>query len=86
MTRIIKNPYDRKIEILNAALELFLRKGFEETSVHDIVNKIGVAQGTFYYYFKSKEDVVDSIIEVYIKEIIDAVTPVGSPLALRVTS
>lgn len=84
MTRIVKNPQDRKIEILNAALELFLRKGFEETSVHDIVNKIGVAQGTFYYYFKSKEDVVDAIIEVYIKEIIDAVTPVGKEEGLSV--
>ncbi|GIO30333.1 MULTISPECIES: TetR/AcrR family transcriptional regulator [Paenibacillus] len=55
MPRITKNPKERRNEILNAAMELFNTKGFEQTSVSDIVKKIGVAQGTFYYYFQSKE-------------------------------
>lgn len=57
MPRITKNPEERRNEILDAAMELFAIKGYEHTSVSDIVKKVGVAQGTFYYYFNSKEDI-----------------------------
>lgn len=63
MPRISKDPQERKDEILNAAMELFASKGYEQTSVSDIVKKIGVAQGTFYYYFKSKEEVINAACE-----------------------
>ncbi|MEF2965443.1 TetR/AcrR family transcriptional regulator [Paenibacillus sp. M1] len=63
MPRISKDPQERKDEILNAAMELFASKGYEQTSVSDIVKKIGVAQGTFYYYFQSKEEVVNAACE-----------------------
>ncbi|MDR9856229.1 TetR/AcrR family transcriptional regulator [Paenibacillus sp. VCA1] len=63
MPRITKNPKERRDEILNAAMELFNSKGFEQTSVSDIVKKIGVAQGTFYYYFQSKEEVINAACE-----------------------
>ncbi|GIO31327.1 MULTISPECIES: TetR/AcrR family transcriptional regulator [Paenibacillus] len=63
MPRISKDPQERKDEILDAAMELFNNKGYEQTSVSDIVKKIGVAQGTFYYYFQSKEEVVHAACE-----------------------
>lgn len=63
MPRVSKDPQERKDEILNAAMELFASKGYEQTSVSDIVKKIGVAQGTFYYYFQSKEEVVNAACE-----------------------
>jgi len=41
----------------------FLEKGYEQTTVSDIVREIEVAQGTFYYYFSSKEEILEAIIE-----------------------
>lgn len=71
--RIIKNPEERRQEILSIARELFNAKGVENTKVSDIVKKIGVAQGLFYYYFKSKEEVVNAIQEQMWAEIEDKV-------------
>lgn len=60
--RIIKNPEERKTEILDTAEQLFAIKGYSQTTIMDILNEIGIAKGTFYHYFKSKEEVVDAII------------------------
>ncbi len=49
MVRISKDPEERKNEIVDAAEELFVTKGYEKTSISDIVKKVGVAQGLFYY-------------------------------------
>lgn len=43
-----------------------MKKGYEKTTVSDIVKKAKVAQGTFYYYFKTKEDILDLITDRYI--------------------
>lgn len=67
MTRIVKDPEDRRNEILDAAGELFEKKGYDKTTVNDILDKIGIAKGTFYYYFKSKEEVMDSIVMRFIQ-------------------
>ena len=61
--RIFKEPELRKNEILDAAEGLFAAKGFEKATVMDILNATGIAKGTFYYYFKSKEEVQDAIIK-----------------------
>ena len=66
IVRIMKDPEERKEEIINAAEELFITKGYENTSVNDIVNKIGVAKGLFYYYFKAKEEILSTISQKYI--------------------
>jgi len=55
MTRIVKAPDVRRSELIACAQRLFYSKGYENTSVSDIVNEVGVAKGTFYYYFKSKQ-------------------------------
>ena len=66
--RISKNPDVRKNELILAAEELFRESGYDETSVSGIVKKVGVAQGTFYYYFKSKDDVLNAVIDYYIDQ------------------
>lgn len=53
----------RKDELLRAAGELFLENGYADTSVNSIVESIGVSKGTFYYYFNSKQDVIDGLVE-----------------------
>lgn len=64
--RVSKSPEIRRKELMDVSEELFLEKGYENVEVSSIVKKVGVAQGTFYYYFKSKEAVLDAIIDQYI--------------------
>lgn len=70
----VKNDLKQKVNVIkkkkalkrnnlfNAAYELFITKGINNTAIDDIVKKAGVAKGTFYLYFKDKYDIVDKII------------------------
>ena len=60
--RITKAQDERRRELLDAARELFVEKGYEETSVSDIVGRVDVAQGTFYLYFRSKQEILIAIL------------------------
>ena len=53
----------RREEILDAAEKLFAAKGFDNTSTGDILDAVGIARGTLYYHFKSKEDILDGVIQ-----------------------
>ncbi len=57
----MKTPGRTRDKIVSAALELFANKGFDKTTVDEIVNRAGVAKGTFYLYFKSKDDLVKEV-------------------------
>lgn len=70
MTRTVKDPEIRKNELVDAAEDLFKEKGYSKTSVSDIVNRVGVAHGLFYYYFDSKEDVIDAIVQRMVDEFV----------------
>lgn len=63
--RTIKKHGDRKAEILDASQKLFYKKGYENSTINDILKSIGIAKGTFYHYFESKEEVLDEIINRY---------------------
>jgi len=63
MARITKEYHERENELLNTAQEIFLTKGYKQTSVESIIKKVGVAKGTFYYYFRSKEDLLDKLVK-----------------------
>lgn len=56
-----KTPEQWKKEILNAAQQLFVSKGYEETSISDIMNMVGGAKGMFYRCFQSKEEVMHTL-------------------------
>lgn len=56
-------PDDRRAQILQIALKKFATNGYHMTKVSDIVREAGVAQGTFYWHFKSKEALALEIIE-----------------------
>ncbi|MBF7097198.1 TetR family transcriptional regulator [Alkalibacter mobilis] len=58
----------KKDLLLNAAISLIQKNGFEKTSVSQIVNEAGVAQGTFYLYFKSKNSLVSAIAKMIFEE------------------
>ena len=63
MVRVTKPPIERKKELVDTAERLFLEKGYDRTTVNDIVNEINVAKGTFYHYFKSKTEVLGAVVE-----------------------
>lgn len=65
--RISKSPEERKKEILDAAEKLFTTKGYSNTTIKDILKTVDIAKGTFYYYFQSKEEVMDAIVERFIE-------------------
>ncbi|MHC1762509.1 MAG: TetR/AcrR family transcriptional regulator [Negativicutes bacterium] len=68
MARPTQDPQIRINEILDAAETLFHERGYQPTMISDIVKKIGVAQGTFYYYFTSKEEIVDVLINRHLSK------------------
>jgi len=65
IVRTIKDPEIRRSELIDAAQELFIAFGYNKTMIIDIVKKAGVAKGTFYYYFPSKEAILEAIIARY---------------------
>lgn len=61
--RIVKEAEERKNEILDVAERLFGSKGFDNTSTNDILKETGIARGTLYYHFKSKEEILNAMID-----------------------
>lgn len=61
--RISKDPEVRRQEIIDTACELFASRGISKTSISDIAEAVGVAKGLVYYYFSSKEDLIQSMVE-----------------------
>ena len=60
--RSAKKRDERLGEILDVSETLFATKGYEKTTVNDILDGVGIGKGTFYHYFKSKEDVMYAVI------------------------
>ena len=56
----------RKQELLMIAYEMFLAKGYEATSIDEIISKAQIAKGTFYHYFESKEQMLEEVIGMMI--------------------
>ena len=76
MTRITKAPDERRGELINAAQVLFFSKGYEKTSINDIVKAVGVAKGLFYYYFDSKQAILEALVANMTGQIVMLVTKV----------
>ena len=76
---------DKRRQILDAAVEVFAATGFHKSRVSDIAREAGVADGTIYLYFKSKDDVLISIFEEAMGEMIEraeaAIADLEDPLA-----
>ncbi|HBV88826.1 MAG TPA: TetR/AcrR family transcriptional regulator [Desulfosporosinus sp.] len=83
--RVVKEAEERRNEILDAADELFGQKGFDGTSTNDILEKVGIARGTLYYHFKSKEDIMDALIERYNVRILQAAQEIAADKSIPVS-
>ena len=63
----MKKGEKRKQELIGIAYRMFVSKGYEHTSVDDIIREAGIAKGTCYYYFKSKEQMLEEVIEMMLQ-------------------
>ena len=63
--RDVKEPEIRRAEIMNAAMILFMEKGYTNTTTQDIVDKVNISRGLLYYHFKNKEDILYCLVEQY---------------------
>lgn len=73
MNKRQKAAQETQRKLITAGLELLKEKGFDSINVEDITKKAGVAKGTFYTYFKRKEDIVLDISRAPFGEIADEV-------------
>ena len=62
MGKAERNKKQKKDALLNTAFELFTSKGITDTTISNIVDRAGVAKGTFYLYFKDKYDIRNKLI------------------------
>ena len=62
MTNIKDKKMSKEYKIIQSALDLFQEKGYEKTTIRDIMLKTEFGLGTFYLYFKSKQDLKEKII------------------------
>lgn len=63
--RDVKEPEIRRTEIMDAAMILFMEKGYTNTTTQDIVDKVNISRGLLYYHFKNKEDILYCLVERY---------------------
>ena len=70
MARTVKSREERRVEIIETSERLFREHGFTNCSVDMIIREIGVAKGTFYYYFKSKEQILGAIVDQALDQIV----------------
>ena len=73
--RVIKSAEDRRRDIMEAAVAVFAGKGVAGATVADITHAAGVAKGTFYLYFDSKEHVVAALRERFVAELTGHAAP-----------
>jgi AcrR family transcriptional regulator len=71
--RVVKPTEQRRAEILEAALQLFSSKGFHDTTMEEVANAAGVAKGTIYLYFQSKEHLLLALKRDFMQGLTDAV-------------
>ena len=61
--RVVKHPDIRRAELLDRATELFLRHGYDNVSLNDLIADAGVSKGAFYHWFPSKDALVVALAE-----------------------
>ena len=74
----------RKKELLKIAYRMFIEKGYDNTSIDEIIAEAGIAKGTYYYHFPSKEATLEAVIDMMLNEELErakmaAAAPISIP-------
>jgi AcrR family transcriptional regulator len=72
MPRVVKTAAERKDELVDCAQALFFAKGYEATTIADILARARLSKGAFYHHFASKEDLLDALTERVSRAVIAA--------------
>ncbi|MGH2805776.1 MAG: TetR/AcrR family transcriptional regulator [Actinomycetota bacterium] len=72
--RILKAPGERRQDLLDAAVRVFKAKGIHSTTVADITDAAGVAKGTFYLYFESRDHLLAALRESFVDAFVERTT------------
>jgi AcrR family transcriptional regulator len=75
VARQVKEYDERYQQFLDVGQQLFYTKGYDHTSIQEIIDAVGVAKGLFYYYFHAKGDLLDAIIARSLAQRIEQLTP-----------
>ena len=89
----MKKGERRKQELLQIAYRMFISRGYESTSVDEIIEEAGIAKGTYYYYFETKEQMLEEVISMMMdreteaaKQILKAEIPVPQKIVGIISS
>ncbi|MHC1547652.1 TetR/AcrR family transcriptional regulator [Phyllobacterium sp. K27] len=76
MVRIVKTPEIRFAELLDCAQRLFFTRGYDNTTVNDIIREAGLSKGAFYHYFDSKSALLEALAVRMAKESMAELQPI----------
>jgi AcrR family transcriptional regulator len=82
--RKVKKPDERKGELVTVARQLFFTRGYAKTTITDIIENAEVSKGLFYYYFGSKEEILDAIVNELIVQDVTTLTAIAEDETLSV--
>jgi AcrR family transcriptional regulator len=80
--RVIKAPAVRRAELIDCAQRLFLQKGYERTTINDVIAETGLSKGAFYHHFAAKEDLLEAIASRFGQDAVAAVAAVQADASL----
>jgi AcrR family transcriptional regulator len=80
--RVVKAAAVRRLELVDCAQRLFLERGYERTTVNDVIAATGVSKGAFYHHFRAKEDLLEAISERLARQNLEALSAVRSDPAI----
>jgi AcrR family transcriptional regulator len=66
--RIVKAAPVRRAELIDVAQRLFLQKGYERTTINDVIEATGLSKGAFYHHFRAKEDLLEAIVQRFTRQ------------------
>lgn len=73
MIRTVKKPTERRADIIEAARHLFQTKEYAKTTMQDVMDDLGIAKGTIYHYFPSKEALLEAVVEDIVDSTIELI-------------
>lgn len=76
--RVLKAPAVRRAELLDCAQRLFLTRGYERTTVNDVIGATGLSKGAFYHHFRAKEDLLEAIADRFARQSLDRIQELRS--------
>ncbi|HLZ84441.1 MAG TPA: TetR/AcrR family transcriptional regulator [Caulobacteraceae bacterium] len=81
--RVVKAAAVRRLELVDIAEQLFLERGYERTTVNDVIDAAGVSKGALYHHFRAKEDLLEAIAERFARQSLEAVDAVRADPSLN---